>query len=70
MGKICSIHGRDDKFIQNFIWKILAEETSPLGRPRHTCEYNSIMDLKEIQCKIVKEMNSCGSREGQWWPLD
>jgi hypothetical protein len=37
MGRVCSIHGKVEKYIQNFDW---ITRRRPLGRPRHGCEGN------------------------------
>jgi len=46
MGQTCTMHGRDEKFIQNFGWE--TEGKRQLRRPKHRCEDNIKMDLTEI----------------------
>jgi hypothetical protein len=40
MDGVCSIHGRDGKFVQNFVWK----GRRPIGRSKERCEDNSKTD--------------------------
>jgi hypothetical protein len=51
--------------------KILAgkpERKKPLGRPRHRCEDNIRMDLREIRCEVVKWIYLALDRN-QWLAL-
>jgi hypothetical protein len=40
----------------------------PLGRPGHRCEYNIIMDLREVSWECM-DLSHLAQDWEQWWPL-
>jgi len=57
------MHGRDEKFIQNFGWKTQRER--PLRRPRNRWEHNIRLDLREIGGEGVDWIHLAQDRD-QW----
>jgi len=55
MGGARSTHGRDEKCIQNLGRK--PEGKRPLGRPRHSWQYNIRMDLRETEWEGVDSVH-------------
>jgi hypothetical protein len=52
MGLTCSTHWEEEKFEQMFgRYKTKPEGNRPLGRPRHSWEDNTKMELQEIGCE-------------------
>jgi hypothetical protein len=62
-----SMHGRDEKFIQNFVQKTQREES--LGRPRHIWEDNIRMVLMEIGREGADWKHLAQDRD-QWQDLE
>jgi hypothetical protein len=46
MGEACSTYGEEERLIRRFGGETSGKE--PLGRTRHTWEYNIEMDLKDV----------------------
>jgi hypothetical protein len=63
MDVACSTHGRDEKY--NILVE-KPEEKRPLGRPRHICEDNIRMDLREIWWKVRMHWINLAQVRGEW----
>jgi hypothetical protein len=46
VGKVCGTHGEKRNAHMTFVGR--PERKRPLGRPRHRCENNTKVDLREI----------------------